>query len=45
VIDTLATGTNVGVVGNARDGSGRSWVHVLVGGRLGWVAGWLTRAA
>jgi cell wall-associated NlpC family hydrolase len=45
VIDTLAAGTNVGVVGSARDGSGRSWVHVLVGGRLGWVAGWLTRAA
>jgi cell wall-associated NlpC family hydrolase len=45
VINTLSAGTNVGVVGSARDGSGRSWVHVLVGGRLGWVAGWLTRAA
>ena len=45
VIDTLSAGTNVGVVGSARDGSGRTWVHVLVGGRLGWVAGWLTRAA
>lgn len=45
VIETLAAGTNVGVVGSARDGMGRTWVHVLVGGRLGWVAGWLTRAA
>ena len=45
VLRTLAGGTKVGVVGSARDGSGRTWFHVLVGGRLGWVAGWLTRAA
>ena len=45
VIRTLAAGTKVGVVGSARDRSGRAWIHVLVGGRLGWVAGWLTRAA
>ncbi len=44
-LSTLAGGTKVGVVGSARDGSGRIWFHVLVGDRLGWVAGWLTRAA
>ena len=45
VIRTLAAGTKVGVVGSARDRSGRAWIHVLVGGRLGWVAGWCTRSA
>ncbi len=45
LIGTLVAGTKVGVVGSARDGSGRTWLHVVVGGRLGWMAGWLTRAA
>jgi peptidoglycan DL-endopeptidase CwlO len=45
VLGTLAPGTKVGVVRSAKDGSGRTWLRVLVGGRLGWVAGWHTRAA
>jgi cell wall-associated NlpC family hydrolase len=44
-LGTLAEGTKVGVVRSAKDGSGRTWFRVLVGGRLGWVAGWHTRAA
>jgi len=45
VLGALAPGTKVGVVRSAKDGSGRTWLRVLVGGRLGWVAGWHTRAA
>ena len=45
VLGTLAPGTKVGVVRSTKDASGHTWLRVLVGGRLGWVAGWLTRAA
>jgi cell wall-associated NlpC family hydrolase len=45
VLDTLAGGTKVGVIRSAKDGSSRTWFQVLVGGRLGWVAGWHTQAA
>ncbi len=45
VLRTLAAGTRVGVVRVAKDGMGRTWYRVLVGGRLGWLAGWHTRAA
>ena len=45
VLGTLAAGAKVGVVRSAKDGSGRTWFRVLVGGRLGWVAGWHTHAA
>lgn len=44
VLGTLAPGTKVGVVASAKDGSGRTWLRVLVDGRVGWVAGWHTRA-
>jgi len=44
VLSTLAARTKVGVVGVAKDRSGRTWYRVLVGGRLGWLAGWYTRA-
>jgi cell wall-associated NlpC family hydrolase len=42
---TLARGTRVGVVRSAKDAAGRTWYRVIVGSRLGWVAGWLTRPA
>ena len=45
VIATLAGGTKVGVVRTAKDQAGRTWYRVLVGGRLGWLAGWYTRSA
>jgi cell wall-associated NlpC family hydrolase len=45
VIATLASGTKVGVVRTATDRAGRTWYRVLVGGRLGWLAGWYTRSA
>ena len=45
VIATLASGTKVGVVRTAKDRAGRTWYRVLVGGRLGWLAGWYTRSA
>ena len=45
VIATLAAHAKVGVVRLARDHAGRTWYRVLVGGRLGWVAGWFTRTA
>lgn len=44
VLSTLAARTKVGVVGTAKDGAGRTWYHVLVGGRIGWLAGWYTRS-
>ena len=45
VLGTLAPGTNVSVVRSAKDAPGHTWIRVLVGGRLGWVAGWHTRGA
>jgi cell wall-associated NlpC family hydrolase len=45
VLGSLAVGTKVGVVRSVKDGTGRTWFRVLVGGRLGWVAGWHTHAA
>lgn len=44
VLSTLAAHAKVGVVRVAKDLSGRTWYGVLVGGRLGWLAGWYTRA-
>jgi cell wall-associated NlpC family hydrolase len=44
VLSTLAAHAKVGVVRVAKDRSGRTWYGVLVGGRLGWLAGWYTRA-
>jgi cell wall-associated NlpC family hydrolase len=41
----LDRGTRVGVVRSARDAAGRTWYRVVVGSRVGWVAGWLTRPA
>jgi len=43
VLSTLAARTVVGVVGAAKDGAGRTWYRVRVGGRIGWLAGWYTR--
>ncbi len=44
VLSTLSARTKVGVVGTAKDGAGRTWYRVLVGGRVGWLAGWYTRS-
>jgi cell wall-associated NlpC family hydrolase len=44
VLSTLAARTVVGVVGAAKDGAGRTWYRVRVGGRIGWLAGWYTRS-
>jgi cell wall-associated NlpC family hydrolase len=44
VLATLSAGTKVGVVRLVKDGTGRTWYRVLVGGRLGWLAGWYTHA-
>ena len=44
VLSTLSAHTKVGVVGTAKDGAGRTWYRVLVGGRVGWLAGWYTRS-
>jgi hypothetical protein len=41
----LARGTRLGVVRSAKDAAGRTWLQVVVGTRIGWVAGWLTRPA
>jgi cell wall-associated NlpC family hydrolase len=41
----LARGTDLGVLRSATDGAGRTWYRVVVGARIGWVAGWLTRPA
>ncbi|MFH1475740.1 MAG: SH3 domain-containing protein, partial [Chloroflexota bacterium] len=41
----LARGTRLGVVRSAKDAAGRTWYRVVVGSRVGWVAGWLTRPA
>ncbi len=44
VLSTLSARTKVGVVGTAKDGAGRTWYRVRVGGRIGWLAGWYTRS-
>ncbi|MFH0750358.1 MAG: NlpC/P60 family protein [Chloroflexota bacterium] len=41
----LARGTRLGVVRSAKDAAGRTWYRVVVGTRVGWVAGWFTRPA
>jgi cell wall-associated NlpC family hydrolase len=45
VLATLAGRTKVGVVRVAKDSAGRTWYRVKVGSRVGWLAGWYTRAA
>jgi cell wall-associated NlpC family hydrolase len=45
VTRVLDRGTRVGVVRSATDATGRTWYRVVVGSRVGWVAGWLTRPA
>ncbi|HYH92632.1 MAG TPA: NlpC/P60 family protein [Candidatus Saccharimonadales bacterium] len=42
-IRVLRHGTRLEVLGKAKDGRGRTWLHVKVGSRSGWVASWLTR--
>ena len=37
----LDRGTHVGVIRSAKDSRGRTWYRVVVGSRVGWVAGWL----
>jgi len=44
VLSTLAAHAKVGVVRVAKDRAGRTWYRVLVGGHLGWLAAWYTRA-
>jgi cell wall-associated NlpC family hydrolase len=39
----VARGTTLGVIRSAKDAAGRTWYRVVVGSRVGWVAGWLTR--
>ena len=41
----LGHGTRLAVLRSAKDGAGRTWYRVIVGARIGWVAGWLTRPA
>ena len=41
----LAGGARLGVLRSTRDDAGRTWYRVIVGARIGWVAGWLTRPA
>jgi cell wall-associated NlpC family hydrolase len=43
VYRVLDRGTHVGVVRATKDSAGRTWYRVVVGSRVGWVAGWLTR--
>jgi cell wall-associated NlpC family hydrolase len=45
VTRVIARGTRLGVVRSAKDAAGRTWYRVVVGTRVGWVAGWLTRPA
>lgn len=45
VFATLGPRTKLGVIRVAKDQAGRTWFRVLVGGRLGWLAGWYTRSA
>jgi len=39
----LVRGTRLGVVRSLKDGTGRTWYRVVIGTRVGWVAGWFTR--
>jgi hypothetical protein len=39
----LPIGRTVGVIRTWKDAYARTWLYVTTGGRLGWVAGWLTR--
>ena len=39
----LDSGASLAVLGRRADSHGRTWYHVRVAGRTGWVAGWLTR--
>lgn len=41
----LSKGRSLGVIKTWKDTSGRTWLYVTVGTKLGWVAGWKTRAA
>jgi hypothetical protein len=41
----LGRSTRLGVVRCAKDAAGRTWYRVVVGTRVGWVAGWLTHPA
>ncbi len=45
VLHLLGRGTHVGVLQASRDHAGRTWYRVVAGQQVGWVAGWLTRAA
>jgi cell wall-associated NlpC family hydrolase len=45
VARVLQRGTRLGIVSSAKDPGGRTWYRVVVGSRVGWVAGWLTRPA
>ena len=42
-IRTLSKGTRLVVLGSAHDSRGRTWLRVRAGGRIGYVARWLTR--
>jgi uncharacterized protein YfaT (DUF1175 family) len=42
-IAVIRDGATLTVLGKARDAAGRTWYHVRVGTRTGYVAGWLTR--
>ena len=41
----LPVGRTVGVIRTWKDAYARTWLYVSTGGKLGWVAGWKTRAA
>jgi hypothetical protein len=43
-IAVLRDGTRVVVLGSAKDATGRTWINVRTGERVGWVARWLTTA-
>ena len=45
VLSTLPARTRLSVVRVSKDRAGNTWYRVLVGGRLGWLAGRFTRAA
>jgi hypothetical protein len=40
---TISSGARLVVFGRRADSHGRTWFHVRVAARTGWVAGWLTR--
>lgn len=42
-IALLGRGRTLVVLGSRHDSAGRTWLHVRTGGRIGWVASWLTR--